>query len=142
MLHQKTYEYQQPNEQAPVDKREQTRTENRAVGAYLEALEKNRPKRGRRPSKESIQKQLDDIKNRYESATPLQKIQLIQKRIDLEQKLQSVTETQSATNLEADFIAAVESYSQRKNISYQAWREIGVPAAVLKRGGIPYNKAG
>ena len=38
--------------------------------------------------------------------------------------------------LESGFVKVVSAYSERKGISYAAWREQGVPAAVLKAGGI------
>ena len=38
--------------------------------------------------------------------------------------------------LEKAFIGAAASYSARKKISYAAWRENGVSAAVLKAAGI------
>jgi hypothetical protein len=33
-------------------------------------------------------------------------------------------------------VKAASAYSARKGISYAAWRELGVEAAVLKRAGI------
>ena len=38
--------------------------------------------------------------------------------------------------LEAAFVKAAAAYAKRKSISYAAWREVGVPADVLKRAGI------
>jgi hypothetical protein len=38
--------------------------------------------------------------------------------------------------LEDGFVEHARSYGERKGISYAAWREIGVSAAVLKRAGI------
>jgi hypothetical protein len=38
--------------------------------------------------------------------------------------------------LEREFAKVAQAYSQRKGISYAAWRELGVPADVLKRAGI------
>ena len=38
--------------------------------------------------------------------------------------------------LEEAFVGAASEYSDRKGISYSAWRELGVPAAVLKRAGV------
>ena len=40
------------------------------------------------------------------------------------------------SGFEADFVAAARPYSERKRISYAAWRELGVPPAILKRAGI------
>jgi hypothetical protein len=38
--------------------------------------------------------------------------------------------------LEDEFVSAAKPYSERKSISYAAWRELGVDAAVLKKAGI------
>ena len=38
--------------------------------------------------------------------------------------------------LEDDFVRVAHSYSSRRGISYAAWREIGVDAAVLKKAGL------
>jgi hypothetical protein len=38
--------------------------------------------------------------------------------------------------IEADFVSVAGQYGARKNITYTAWRAIGVPADVLKRAGI------
>ena len=40
------------------------------------------------------------------------------------------------SGLEKSFVAAAKGYSERKGISYTAWRELGVPPEVLKRAGI------
>ena len=39
-------------------------------------------------------------------------------------------------DLENDFVRVAKSFSERKGISYKAWREVGVPARVLKLAGI------
>jgi hypothetical protein len=38
--------------------------------------------------------------------------------------------------LAANFVAYAKSYSDRKGISYTAWRQFGVPADVLRKAGI------
>ena len=38
--------------------------------------------------------------------------------------------------LEAGFVAVAKSYSERKGLTYSAWREAGVDARVLKQAGI------
>ena len=38
--------------------------------------------------------------------------------------------------LEDGFVKVAKGYSSRKGISYNAWRTVGVSAAVLKRAGI------
>ena len=39
--------------------------------------------------------------------------------------------------LEAGFVKIAKSYSNRKGISYTAWRAVGVQPNVLKKAGIP-----
>lgn len=112
------------------------RAENRAVSAYLEALESNRPRPGRRRTAESMQNRIEAIGEALESATPIRRVQLVQERIDLERALSAPTETVDISELETAFVDVAVPYSGRKGITYSAWREVGVPAAVLKRAGI------
>ena len=112
------------------------RAENRAVSAYLDALESNRPRPGRRRTAESMQNRIEAIGEALESATPIRRVQLVQERIDLERALSAPSSTIDPADLEDDFVANAVSYSGRKGITYSAWREVGVPAAVLKRAGI------
>ena len=112
------------------------RSENRAVSAYLEALESARPRPGRRRTAESMQKRIEAIGEALESATPIRRVQLVQERIDLERALSAPSETVDISELEDAFVTVAISYSGRKGITYSAWREVGVPAAVLRRAGI------
>jgi hypothetical protein len=112
------------------------RAQGRAVRRYLEALDAHKPKRGRRRTPESIKKRLDKIGKEIDEADPLKRLQLVQERIDLEGELSRLEDTVDLTHLETDFAAAAKDYSERKGISYAAWRELGVPAAVLKKASI------
>ena len=112
------------------------REEGRAVRRYLEALEAHRPKRGRKRTIESVQKRLADIENKIGAADPLTRLQLVQERMNLQAELATKSETVDLSALEADFVKAAKGYGQRKGISYAAWREAGVDAAVLKKAGI------
>lgn len=112
------------------------RSENKAVGAYLEGLESNRPRPGRRRTAESMQKRIEAIGEALESATPIRRVQLVQERIDLERALSAPAEVADISELEDAFTEVAVSYSGRKGITYSAWREVGVPASVLKRAGI------
>lgn len=112
------------------------RSENKAVGAYLEGLESNRPRPGRRRTAESMQKRIEAISEALEGATPIRRVQLIQERIDLERTLSAPADTTDISALEDAFVEVAVSYSGRKGITYSAWREVGVPAAILKRAGI------
>jgi len=112
------------------------REQGRAVRRYLEALELHRPKRGRKRTPESIKKQLAVIEEKLPSADPLSRVQLIQQRMDLQRELATKVVTVDLGALESEFVKAARDYGTRKGISYAAWREAGVDAAVLKKAGI------
>ena len=112
------------------------RAEGRAVKAYLEALEQNRPKRGRKRTPDSIKKRLSVIESELDGASPIQRLQLIQERMDLGKELATIDTKVDLTALERAFVKTAGGYSDRKGISYAAWRELGVPADVLKQANV------
>ena len=114
----------------------QGREQGRAVRTYLTALEENKPRRGRRRTPQSITKRLAAIDAALPDADPLKRLQLTQERLDLQQELERADGKVDLASLEKDFVDAAGPYSSRKGISYAAWRELGVPAAVLSKAGI------
>lgn len=112
------------------------RAEGRLVRAYLEALESSRPKRGRKRTKESIARRLERIDAELEMADPLKRLQLTQEQLDLSVELEQMDSGIDLARLEADFARVAKGYAERKGITYAAFRQIGVPAAVLKKAGI------
>jgi hypothetical protein len=112
------------------------RTESRSIAAYLEALESNKPKRGRKRTPESVDKRLAVIEQELGSASGIKKLSMIQERIDLQAEKAAMGATVDLSSFEADFVKAAKGYSERKGISYTAWRELGVPPEVLKKAGI------
>ena len=112
------------------------RAEGRSVRAYLEALESSRPKRGRRRTKESITARLEMIAADLESADPLKRLQLAQEELDLTDELAAMDQGTDLSDLEGEFVSVARSYAGRKGISYSAFRQVGVSAAVLKAAGI------
>lgn len=112
------------------------RAESRTVRAYLEALESSRPKRGRKRTEESINTRLEKIEAELETADPMKRLQLVQERMDLEQEKESMGNGIDLSALEAEFVSVAKDYAARKGISYAAFRELGVPASVLKSAGI------
>jgi len=60
------------------------------VRRYLEALDANKPKRGRKRTPESMKKRLDKIQAEIDTAGPLQRLQLVQERMDLERQIEAV----------------------------------------------------
>ncbi|MEI8000773.1 MAG: hypothetical protein WCI50_05425 [Actinomycetes bacterium] len=117
------------------------RAEGRAVKEYLDALDQQRPKRGRRRTAESIKKRLAAIDKELVNASSLQRLQLVQERRDLEAEFGQIDTTVDLAKLESDFVKVARSYSERKGIDYASWRELGVGADVLKKAGVGRTSA-
>ena len=114
----------------------QGRQEGRAVRDYLDSLRTNKPKRGRKRTSDSIRKRLDAIDDELTTADALTELKLVQERRNLQSELESKSVAVDQTAVEEAFVQVAKSYGERQGISYNAWREVGVPAPVLKRAGI------
>ena len=112
------------------------RSQGRAVRTYLEALETHRPKRGRKRTPDSMRARIATIDASMPDADPMTRLQMVQEKMDLHRSIEAAEVKVDLTSYEDDFIAAAKDYGDRKGISYAAWREVGVPAAMLKRAGI------
>jgi hypothetical protein len=112
------------------------RDQSRVVAGYLDALETNKPKRGRKRTPESIDKQLAALDEKLAKANAISRLSIIQDRIDLLAAKEALQADVDLSDYEDEFVAVAGQYGQRKGISYAAWRELGVPAQVLKRAGI------
>jgi hypothetical protein len=114
----------------------QGRREGRIVRDYLDALRASKDRRGRRRTAESITRRLTAIEEELGPAAPIDRLRLLQERYDLLAALGSRDVNSDVTSFEDAFIDVAASYSERHGIAYASWREVGVPAAVLKRAHI------
>ena len=107
------------------------RRQDQAVRDYLNALTTAKPA-GRRPitTPEQVQAQIEA------EADPVKRLELIQRRIDVEDRLAGEPDQPDLETLEAGFVAVAADYASRKGITYSAFRELGVPASALKQAGI------
>jgi hypothetical protein len=112
------------------------REQSRAVKRYLEALDAHKPRRGRKRTKDSIQKQLEGIEAKLSASDPLTRLNLLQERSDLQAELNTEESGIDISSLEDDFVRVARGYGDRKGISYSVWREVGVESSVLKKAGI------
>jgi hypothetical protein len=113
------------------------REEGRAVRNYLDVI--SRPKRpGRKRTVESIARQVAEVDSKLAGADAGQRLLLIQQRFDLKSELDQLKRESSEDlgALESAFVKVAAAYSERKGISYAAWREAGVSAVVLRQAGI------
>lgn len=128
--------------------------EARAVRSYLEFLMPSKPSAdepekadGRRQaSPETIERRIAAVDTKIAGANTLAKLDLIQKRKELEAQLVIAKKAAAAGKasdpaaikaaLEQGFIDHATAYSERKGITYAAWREMKVPPGILKAAGI------
>lgn len=112
------------------------RSEGRIIREYLEVVEATKPRRGRRRTPESIARRLTAINNELKIADPVTKVRLIQERLNLRTELASMKTKTEVIAAESKFVKVAKRFSDRNDITYDAWREFGVAPSVLKRAGI------
>ena len=116
------------------------REQGRVVREYLAALNQEK-KPGRKLDPETLQQRIEETQQQIDAETdPAKRVELIQKRLDYEERLANTGEQVDLEALQKDFVKEAKEYSERKGITYSAWREAGVPAAVLKEAGIPRTR--
>lgn len=113
------------------------RVEGRVVRDYLDALRNSKGRPGRKRTPDSVARRLQAIEAELADASPVRELELIQERLDLQVELESMQSKVDPASLEAGFVKIAAAYSQRKGISYTAWRAVGVQPSVLKKAGIP-----
>src|SRR5260370_35478795 len=90
------------------------REEGRAVRRYLEALEAHKPKRGRKRTPDSIRKRLATIEERVGSADPLNRLQLVQERTDLQLELEADQQKGDPSAREKAFLSDDRDFGDSK----------------------------
>jgi hypothetical protein len=106
-----------------------------AVRAYLTHLEQSTPRRrGRRVN---WQTRLEASQAALETTTDVvERLRLTQAVQTAQEHLNVAQEDAHVASLEAGFIEWGKHYSEAHGISYAAWRQIGVPARMLREAGI------
>jgi hypothetical protein len=117
------------------------RHEGRAVRRYLEAIEHDRPRRGRKRTPQSVRARLGVVTERLASADALTRLHLLQEKSDLQAELARASSGRDLETLEKAFVKVAGAYGRRKGIGYNAWRGAGVGAGVLQRAGITRSGA-
>jgi hypothetical protein len=104
------------------------RRQNQAVRDYLNALTAPRPA-GRQPSTSPEQ-----LQERIETESdPVSRLELIQRRLDLEERLAVEHDQPDLDSLQEAFVAVAADYAARKGITYTAFRELGIPAKFSRK---------
>lgn len=116
------------------------RRQGHAVRKYLEWLDRDK-KRGPKPSKERLAERVTELEAQIAAdEDPATRLELVQRRLDAEKELSNRETEESLDDIVADFTEIAKDYSDRKSISYTAWRELGVPPDVLREAGVPRTR--
>lgn len=117
------------------------RTESAAVDRYLAAVTAPK-KRGRRVSATTLRTRLQAAEQRARTSLGVHRVLAHQEVRDLRARLSVSAEHSDADikKLEQEFVNVVKGFSQRRGISYGAWRDAGISADVLKKAGVPRTR--
>jgi len=114
----------------------QGRRESRAINKYLDALKAGKGKRGRKRTPSSIEARLSRIARTFDEASAMQQLELTQERMNLQSEKTRLETRADLSALEKEFVAVAKGYAARRNISYSAFRSMGVSAEVLTKAGV------
>lgn len=114
----------------------QGRKESRVVAKYLEAISAGKGRRGRKRTPESISMQIAKIDREISGAPAIRRLELVQKKSDLEREKTRLSARSDFAGVEREFIKVAKNYAKRNAISYASFRSVGVTADVLKKAGI------
>ena len=115
------------------------RAETRMVRAYLEGLQSTE---GRRRARKSPEQQIQDAQAKLQAESDvIKRLELNQTLIDAQRRLAEDQGPVDMEALEESFVKVAKSYSDRKSVSYKAWRAMGVPASALSKSGIARTRS-
>ena len=111
------------------------------VDRYLAALHVPK-RRGRQVSLATLQQRLATVEVDIKKTAGTARLFAAQQARDLRTRIAALanTATTDIKKLEADFVKVAKTFSERRGISYGAWRDAGVPAQVLKRAKVPRTR--
>ncbi len=91
----------------------QGREQGRLVRRYVDALEANRPKRGRKRTLETVSRRLEEVERLLEATQGLDRVHLIQERMDLRGEMAVKSTVVDLSELEGGFVDAAADYGRR-----------------------------
>jgi hypothetical protein len=117
------------------------RTMSATVDRYLSAV--NTPKRrGRKVTEATLEQRLRAAQGKARSAAGVEKVLAAQEVRDIRARLSAQGSTGTDIKaLENAFVKVARKFGTNRGISYGAWRDAGVPAAVLKRAGVARTRS-
>jgi hypothetical protein len=113
------------------------RKRGQTVRRYLKAIEETKPRRGRPVTPDGLRKRIAELDVAImKESDPLRKLDLVETKIKKQKELEQLQSPIDITAIEEEFISVAKVYSDSKELSPEAWLELGVPRDVLRRAGI------
>jgi hypothetical protein len=106
------------------------------IRRYLSLLDIHPSRRGRKRSVDGVRRRIAELRESPPATDPIVRLEQIQERMDLEAELERLSAAEDLRALEDDFVAVLGGYAQKKGITYDALKEIGVATVVLRRAGL------
>ncbi len=104
--------------------------------AYLDALEVQGSRRSRK-TPEQLGAELEQVEQRLRQAKGFDKLDLMARRIKINEELDLEASALNLQDLRRNFIAHAAQYARRKGIPAQAFRDAGVPPEDVAEAAIP-----
>jgi hypothetical protein len=107
------------------------------VNRYLDAVTTTN-RRGRKLSESTLEQRLAGAQARFKSEVGVKRLLAAQEIRDLRARLKDMAAGTAIDigSLEAAFVKVAKRFSEKRGVTYAAWRDAGVPAPVLKKAGI------
>lgn len=112
------------------------RADARVVKAYLQYLDENKPKRGRRRTVDSISNRLAQIDAELPNETALSRLKMFQERTDLTNELEALGRVADGSELREEFVGCASRYAAAHGLKAGAFRQMGVDTATVKEAKI------
>jgi hypothetical protein len=123
---------------ARSSKQSQYQTEVHAIRRYLQALEgrSSSPFQGKR-TREWVIEQISTLPDAILAETdPVKKLLMTQDLLNHQKLLRNMPTDEEFAKLEDAFVRVAKAWSDRKGVSWAAWRHVRVDEDVLARAGI------
>lgn len=114
----------------------QGRREAKIVNRYLSVIADQKPTRGRKRTKETIEARLGKIQEELVNASPVKSLRLTSEIKSLQDELKTFAKRDDKSEVEAEFVSIAKSFGERRQISKSTWKEFGVETEVLEKAGI------
>jgi hypothetical protein len=109
------------------------RLETAAVRRYLEMLA-GKP---RATDRAVLEVRRAELQRRIATAaSPVDRLPLVQARVDVDDEMARLDVWEARGEVEAEFVKVAASWAERHGIGAKAFREVGVPADVIRQAGL------